>query len=246
MIEAAGVSGLPITALVSRAGIAPGMMGPRVEALIARKVAARVADVLVTPAVLDRLMSAIVGLLRAHHAAQPLSDGVPREEARERLFAHGHPAVFERALAELAEAGTIAGRDRLALSGHVLALSPDEERARAAIERAFRAAGLKPPDAAAVASAAGVASAIADRVVKLLQRQKVLVKVDALLFHEDALKRLKQDVAAMKRSAGADARLDVATFKDRFGVTRKFAIPLLEYLDRERVTRRVGDARVVL
>ena len=42
------------------------------------------------------------------------------------------------------------------------------------------------------------------------------------------------------------ARIDVATFKERFGVTRKFAIPLLEYLDRERVTRRVGDARVVL
>ena len=88
-------------------------------------------------------------------------------------------------------------------------------------------------------------SAIADRVFKLLQRQKVLVKVDVLLFHHEALKRLKEDVTALKRS-GADARLDVATFKERFGVTRKFAIPLLEYLDRERVTRRVGDARVVL
>ena len=87
--------------------------------------------------------------------------------------------------------------------------------------------------------------AIADRVFKLLQRQKVLVKVDGLLFHHEALKRLKEDVAALKRP-GADARLDVATFKERFGVTRKFAIPLLEYLDRERVTRRVGDARVVL
>jgi selenocysteine-specific elongation factor len=73
----------------------------------------------------------------------------------------------------------------------------------------------------------------------------VLVKVDTLLFHEEVLKRLKQDVAALK-SSGADARLDVAAFKQRFGVTRKFAIPLLEYLDRERVTRRVGESRVVL
>ena len=57
---------------------------------------------------------------------------------------------------------------------------------------------------------------------------------------------MKAEVAALKTSAGAGARIDVATFKERFGVTRKFAIPLLEYLDRERVTRRVGDARVIL
>ena len=89
-------------------------------------------------------------------------------------------------------------------------------------------------------------SAVADRVIKLLQRQKILVKVDVLLFHRDALDRLKADVTALKASGGKDARLDVAAFKDRFGVSRKFAIPLLEYLDRERVTRRVGDARVIL
>ena len=70
--------------------------------------------------------------------------------------------------------------------------------------------------------------------------------MDVLLFHDEALKQLKADVAALKTSAGAAARIDVATFKERFGVTRKFAIPLLEYLDRERVTRRVGDSRIVL
>ena len=241
MIEGAGPAGLSIDALVSRAGLAPAA----IDAVAARCAAVRIGDVLVTPGVFERLSSAIVDLLGTHHAAQPLSDGMPREEARERLFAHGHPAVFEKTLEELAKRGTIVGRDRLALASHRVSLSPDEERARAAIERAFRAAALKPPDPAAVASEAGVSSAIADRVFKLLQRQKVLVKVDALLFHHEALKRLKEDVAALKRP-GADARLDDATFKERFGVTRKFAIPLLEYLDRERVTRRVGDARVVL
>ena len=241
MIEGAGPAGLSIDALVSRAGLAPAA----IDAVAARCAAVRIGDVLVTPGVFERLSAAIVDLLGTHHAAQPLSDGMPREEARERLFAHGHPAVFETALEELTKRGTIVGRDRLALASHHVSLSPDEERARAAIERAFREAALKPPDPAAVASEAGVPSAIADRVFKLLQRQKVLVKVDVLLFHHEALKRLKEDVTALKRS-GADARLDVATFKERFGVTRKFAIPLLEYLDRERVTRRVGDARVVL
>ena len=82
--------------------------------------------------------------------------------------------------------------------------------------------------------------------MKLLLRKKVLVKVDTLVFHEETLRRLKQDIGAMKTSADANVRIDVQAFKERFGVTRKFAIPLLEYLDRERVTRRVGDARLIL
>ena len=66
--------------------------------------------------------------------------------------------------------------------------------------------------------------------------------MDSLLFHAEALAGLKADVRALKGSA----RVDVSAFKERYGISRKYAIPLLEYLDRERVTRRVGDSRVVL
>jgi selenocysteine-specific elongation factor len=76
-------------------------------------------------------------------------------------------------------------------------------------------------------------------------RQKALVKIDALYFHADALAALRREVEGMKATAPAP-RVDVAAFKERFGLSRKYAIPLLEWLDRERVTRRVGDARVVL
>ena len=87
--------------------------------------------------------------------------------------------------------------------------------------------------------------AVADRVTKLLLRQKTLVKLDTLLFHGDALERLKQEVRALKGQGGR-ATVDVAGFKERYGVSRKYAIPLLEWLDRERITRRTGDARIVL
>jgi selenocysteine-specific elongation factor len=87
---------------------------------------------------------------------------------------------------------------------------------------------------------------VLDRVVKLLVRQKVLVKLDAIYFHHQALDRLKRDMAALKSAGEGDARIDVATFKDRYGVSRKYAIPLLEFLDKERVTRRVGDARLLI
>jgi selenocysteine-specific elongation factor len=190
------------------------------------------------------LETAIVALLDQHHRAQPMSEGVPRDDARERVFRRGHAAVFDRAVEALAAAGTIAARDRLSLASHRHALSPADEHARDAIERVVRDGGLTPADPASLAARAGVPAATAEAMVRLLQRQKRLVKIEALLFHEDALAALKARVAALK--SGPEARIDVATFKERFGVSRKFAIPLLEYLDRERVTRRVGDARVIL
>jgi selenocysteine-specific elongation factor len=78
----------------------------------------------------------------------------------------------------------------------------------------------------------------------LLLREGVLVKLgEELVFHRTALERLRQMVAAEKSKT---ARIDVGRFKDLAGVTRKHAIPLLEYLDRERITRRVGDIREIL
>ena len=65
---------------------------------------------------------------------------------------------------------------------------------------------------------------------------------NAAAFHADTLAAIKADV----RSLGSGTAIDVASAKARFGVSRKFAIPLLEYLDRERVTRRIGDRRVVI
>ena len=102
-------------------------------------------------------------------------------------------------------------------------------------------------DAGTVESAAGAAKAIVDQVTTLLLREKVLVKLDTIVFHVEALQQLKREVSALKNTApGGRATVDVAAFKDKYGVSRKFAIPLLEYLDRERVTRRTGDVRLVL
>ena len=84
----------------------------------------------------------------------------------------------------------------------------------------------------------------AQKIVTLLLRDKLLIKIsDDLLFHRDALAELRGRMAAEKIKS---PKIDVARFKDLTGVSRKYAIPLLEYLDREHVTRRVGDARMIL
>jgi selenocysteine-specific elongation factor len=184
--------------------------------------------------------------LAAHHAAEPLSDGIPREEMRGKLFRRAHAAVFDHVIERLAAEGAVAARDRLALASHRPSLSNEETAARDAVESAYRHAALAPPDAAVLATTLHLPPAVVDRVTKLLLRQKTLMRVDDLIFHGEALARLRSGVAALKSAAGQPARIDVAAFKERYGISRKYAIPLLEYLDRERVTRRVGDARVVL
>jgi selenocysteine-specific elongation factor len=245
-IEERGAAGLARAALVSRVGLVPSEAAAIEDRLVAGGRAVRVGPVLVSPRVLQDLSDRLLAAVSEHHAAEPLSDGIPREEVRERLFRTAAPPVFEHVVAALAGAGRIAGRDRLSLVGHHLALSPEETAAREAIDRLFREGELAPPDLAGLPAATGFSPAVIDRMAKLLLRQKTLVKLESLLFHAEALARLRTDVRAMKGSEGAAARVDVAAFKARYGITRKHAIPLLEYLDRERVTRRVADARVVL
>jgi len=93
-------------------------------------------------------------------------------------------------------------------------------------------------------AAAKVAPTQAERLSGLLVRRGRLVRIAGILFHAEALDRLKREVVAMK--AGGQTTVDIGTFKDRYGVSRKYAIPLLEYLDRERVTRRTLAGRLIL
>ncbi len=230
-VEDARTAGLEAAALARRAGAAPAgdvvTIGTAIFAL----------------RVVTEAEARVLAGVEAYHRAQPLAEGMPREEARERLVGAASPALFDEVVQRLIRAGKLTGRDRLALPGRGVSLSPEEARAQAGIERVYREAAFAPPDLASAAATAAVTAAVADRVAKLLVRQKTLVKIDTLLFHAETLERLKRDVAAMK---GKTATVDVAAFKERYGVSRKYAIPLLEWLDRERVTRRVGDARMIL
>jgi selenocysteine-specific elongation factor len=176
-----------------------------------------------------------------------MSDGLPREEAREKIFARVSPAIFDKAIEDLKASKALVGTERLALPTHKASVAGAGDQVRAAIIEAFRTGGLKPPDAAAIESIVKAPRPIVEKVTALLLREKVLVKLDTIVFHAAALQKLKEDVIALKEGApGGRATVDVTAFKDRYGVSRKYAIPLLEFLDRERVTRRTGDVRLIL
>jgi selenocysteine-specific elongation factor len=134
--------------------------------------------------------------------------------------------------------------DVVHVAGKSVVLRDEEAEAKARIEEAFAAAGLKVPLLKEVLASLPVDKVRAQKIVTLLLRDRVLVKLaDELVFHRDALLELRQQIVAQKTKT---PKLNVGNFKDLFGITRKHAIPLLEYLDRERVTRRVGDERVIL
>ncbi|HEV2112695.1 MAG TPA: SelB C-terminal domain-containing protein, partial [Terriglobales bacterium] len=120
----------------------------------------------------------------------------------------------------------------------------EESESKRVIEQVFQSAGLKVPALKEVLGGLKIDNARAQRLVTLLLREKTLIKLNEdLVFHREALERLRE---TMKQQKLKVARMDVARFKDLTGVTRKYAIPLLEYLDREHITRRVGDERVIL
>ncbi len=150
------------------------------------------------------------------------------------------------ALDDLVKAGivTVSG-DLVQRAGREIALSAEEAIAKELIEKEFERAGLTVPSFAAVLEKLPVESKRAQKILQMLLREKVLIKVtDELIFHRAAVAQLREMLAKYRKERGN--KLPIPVFKELTGITRKYAIPLLEYLDRERVTRRVGDERVIL
>ena len=195
--------------------------------------------------VLDRAwvagqLEAMHETLKQFHRRNPLVSGVSKEELRGKQLP-GAPAGLLDALLALSKTLTSDG-ETVRLASHKISLKHDEEDASAKIESAFREAGLAVPSVQEVLAKCGVEPSRARNILQLLLRDKRLVRLsDELIFHSSALESLRQLLAKRKGQKFA-----VPEFKDWTGVSRKYAIPLLEFLDRERVTRRDGDSRIVL
>jgi selenocysteine-specific elongation factor len=242
-VERRAEAGLPVSHVVGEMGLPPA----RVEQLAAKLVKAgaliRLQDVLLSPAVVASLRERVTAMADQFHKTNPLVAGISREQLRETL------GLREEVLRGVLD--SLVRDKKLQVSSEVVqafgkgvVLRDEEAEAKAQIEQAFAKSGLKVPLLKEVLAALPVDRVRAQKIVTLLLRDRVLVKLgDELVFHRDALAGLKQQIAAQKSKT---PKLNVASFKDLFGITRKHAIPLLEYLDRERVTRRVGDERVIL
>jgi selenocysteine-specific elongation factor len=182
----------------------------------------------------------LLGAVREFHRKNPLLPGIAKQDLRGRELPDSPPFLIDAILAQ--EKQLVVEGENVRLAMHKVVLKQDEEQARAAIERAFEEAGLAVPALPDVLAKSGVEAARARSLLQILLREKRLIRVtDDLVFHHTAMAKLRAMLASHQ-----GARFNVGMFKDWTGISRKYAIPLLEYLDRERVTRRDGDERVLL
>ena len=198
---------------------------------------------LVSPAAFADASSRAIQALKNFHDANPLVAGIGKEELRERVGLTAE--VFAAVLATAATEKKIemAG-EQVHLPGRGVVMKDEEAETKKIIEQAFQSAGLQVPLLKDVLVSVKVDKVRAQKIMTLLLRDRVLIKLsDDLVFHRSTLADLRQKVVALKSKT---PKIDIGKFKELTGVSRKYAIPLLEYLDRERVTRRVGDERVIL
>jgi selenocysteine-specific elongation factor len=193
----------------------------------------------------------VVAELEAHHKREPLGRGMLRETLREKLFAHSLPELFGAVIGRLEAAGEVVSeKDVIRSSRHRVDLTDKDAKLSEQIEKLYREAGVEAPSLDEVMARAGVAASQrgqARKILQLLLDNGKLIRIQGDMFmHAQVVQLLKTKLHAYAAQQEPERLIDVAAFKNLAGVSRKYAIPLLEYFDREHVTRRAGDKRLIL
>jgi selenocysteine-specific elongation factor len=199
----------------------------------------------------EELSKSVLTEVRAHHKSEPLSRGLARELLREQLFNHSAPEVFRAVMNQLeSKGGLVTEKDLVRLSEHTVDLSTADTTLREKIAAIYQGAQLEPPTLDQAFASVGVTSAQrahARKILQMLLDSGTLVRVQADMFlHVSAIDRLRALLRDFASQHEPERLIDVAQFKTLAGVSRKYAIPLLEFLDSERITRRAGDKRIIL
>jgi selenocysteine-specific elongation factor len=243
-VRHAGGGGVRLGALVARVPFGPAQTRALLEALVADgRVMAIDREWFVHADAVSRLRGLIVGALEQFHRAQPLRPGMSREELRGRAGG-ADDRVFAQVLGALdTEAAVRIDRDKVRLGTHSVRLTAEQQAAVDRLEREFRDAQASPPSAAEALGRAGLQGDEEHDLFQVLLESRKLVRVkEALFFHTEALEAIQDKLVALLRERKEIGPGDV---KDLLGISRKYAIPLLEFFDSRRVTARVGERRVL-
>jgi selenocysteine-specific elongation factor len=247
-VDESGASGISENDLGTRLGVGASELEEILASLLSGGRAALVSRsprVLLAHGVVDEMGKRLEAALLAFQKKNPLLGGMPKSELREKAGSGAPAEVFDLILAKLEEKKRLrVAKDLVSTFDHRILLSEDESRARDLLVERYQKAGVKPQTLEEVASEAKLDVKLLERIQRVLLKDGTLVRIsEGMVFHKDSLSRLKENVRSCKSTRD---RIDVAFFKEMAGVTRKHAIPLLEWLDRERVTERSGNERVIL
>jgi selenocysteine-specific elongation factor len=243
------ILGLRFDEITARTGWMDDEIRGAVQALVNAGRVRAVANeplLLVSGKIFDEVLQKILAKVGSFQKENPLLPGINREDLRASLGRRVRAETFRAALEELAAQKKLDVQgETVKRAGSEISLLPEEAKAKQEIEAAFATTGLAVPSVKEVLAKLTVEAKRAEKLLQILLREKSLTRVSPeLIFHCNALAELKEQLAKYKKARGE--RISVPAFKELTGITRKYAIPLLEYLDRERVTRRAGDERVIL
>ncbi len=241
-VAEAGERGMKETDLARRLGLDADQAADAFASLLCVSDKPRI---FVASEVVEGLSGRLQEELERFQKKNPLLDGMPKSELREKVARRAPQEVFELVLAKLVKDGRLRGvRDLVATAGHSIQMSPDESEARDFLVDQYRESGYRPKSLTEAATHANRDVRLLERVQRVLLKDGTLVQIgDGMVFHRDVLEELKETIRGYKSKRPS---IDVSFFKEMAGVTRKHAIPLLEWLDRERVTQRAGKERVIL
>jgi selenocysteine-specific elongation factor len=194
------------------------------------------------PRAIARWRSAVEDALRVFHHAHPVDRVAPKDLAIRAATGAGCPAALGMALLDLLvrDGAIVASGPGLRTPDHVVRLDADQTAARDALLAALAASPFAPPNLGEAARQAGASPAL----IRELEAAKAIIRLGPdLAVHADAV---EQAIARLKAAYVAEGPLTAARAKEALGTSRRFAVPLLEELDRQGRTRRRGDVREVL
>ncbi len=195
-------------------------------------------SILISARTWEKLRERIEALLSAYHAEYPLRRGMPREEVRSRsgLDARSFSRVEARLLSEgrIVQDGPLMAR-----AGHRVELTEEQEHRVAEAVAALRRAGASPPSTPELIAQFGLTSEL---VASLLDQGRLVEIAPEMVLDRESYDSTVETIVGMIRQQGP---ITVAAVRDRFNTSRKYALAIMEHLDEKRVTKRVGDERVL-
>ncbi|MDQ3490903.1 MAG: selenocysteine-specific translation elongation factor [Acidobacteriota bacterium] len=251
LAEEAGENALNFADLQARTGLQKEILQNAIAENIGRGSLVEANGYYISRRRFEGLTTRCISEIESCHVRHPLLKGILRESLREKIFPYVPEEIFKAVINELKKTGKILiEKDTISIAGHSLELTPGEAALRESLASIYKRAGMAVPTLEDALNEAARDSELGReqtrKIFQLLLNADEIVKIsEEFYFSGTAIEDLKDKMQEFA-SRTAERLIDVPKFKEIAGVSRKYAIPLLEYFDREKITRRAGDKRLIL
>ncbi len=243
----AGPQGLEFSQILARCGLEEKKLAGLMDSMISRGLIVMFSKKprqISIPGVIKKLKQELLSQLKAHHARHPLKQGLLKEELRIKLPKEMNPRLYSFIIEELVKKNMInITREFLSLPEHKPVLKDSQKNLRDNIFLLYKNGGRTPPTRKELIEKLKVQSKAADSILGILVREGGLVKLNEEIFYEAG--ELNRLVGEIKDQMEKNGEITIKDCKDVTGLSRKFMIPVFEYLDRSKITLRMGDKRVL-